>query len=107
MCVILSVQIALALMLLPKQRMTRRWSRPDVLMGLAILTSLTIILRLELAALLIPLAIQAWWYDRVDLLEGGFAVGFSALASLSKPSTAVSVVSELTMSCPPPLFRRE
>lgn len=77
-------QIALACLLLPKQRTTRRWSRPDVLAGLAILTILAVILRLELIGLLIPLAIQAWMIDRVDWLEGGFTMAVSALASLSE-----------------------
>ena len=80
-------QIALACILLPKQRATRRWSRPDVLAGMAILTILAIIIRLELVGLLVPLAIQAWLQDRVDWLEGGFTIVVSALAALSTRST--------------------
>jgi alpha-1,6-mannosyltransferase len=78
------VQIALACILLPKQRTTRRWSRPDVLLGLALLTGLAVTMRLELLGLLAPLAIQAWMYDRVDWLEGAFTI----------ISTAVSCASE-------------
>lgn len=76
--------MALALILLPKQRETRRWSRPDVLVGLAIMTSLAVVLRLELAGLLAPLAIQAWYLDRLDWLEGGFTMLTSGLVALSK-----------------------
>jgi hypothetical protein len=45
---------------------------------------LSIILRLELVGLLVPLAIQAWWFDRVDWLEGGFTILASGLAALSR-----------------------
>ena len=86
-----TAQIALACILLPKQRTTRRWSRPDVLAGLAILTILAVILRLELIGLLVPLAIQAWLIDRVDWLEGGFTMAVSTLASLSEYHKCTSV----------------
>lgn len=77
-------QLALALILLPKQKETRRWSRPDALAGLALLTASAVILRLELVGLLIPLALQAWYYERVDWLEGAFIVTASGLAATSQ-----------------------
>ena len=77
-------QVALACILLPKQRTTRRWSRPDVLLGLCLLTGLAVTMRLELLGLVAPLAVQAWMYDRVDWLEGSFAVISTAISCASK-----------------------
>lgn len=77
--------------MLPKQRETRRWSRPDVLYGIAGLTCLSVILRLELAGLLVPLIIQAWYMDRLDWLEGGATLLSSALAALSKWAEVLSI----------------
>lgn len=64
--------------------MTRRWSRPDVLLGLSLLTGLAITLRLELLGLLAPLALQSWLYDRVDWLEGLFSILFTAVSCTSQ-----------------------
>lgn len=80
-----AAQVAIACTLLPKQRTTRRWSRPDVLLGLSLLTGLAVTMRLELLGLMAPLAVQAWMYDRVDWIEGSFAI----------VSTAISCASEL------------
>ncbi|KAK9895497.1 glycosyltransferase family 22 protein [Cystobasidium minutum MCA 4210] len=77
------VQVAIACTLLPKQRTTKRWSRPDVLLGLCLLTGLAVTMRLELLGLMAPLAVQAWMYDRVDWLEGSFAIISTAISCAS------------------------
>lgn len=40
-------------------------------------------MRLELLGLMAPLAVQAWMYDRVDWLEGAFAIVSTAISCAS------------------------
>lgn len=62
-----------------------------MLYGIAGLTCLSVILRLELSGLLVPLVIQAWYMDRLDWLEGGATLLSSALAALSEWAEVLNV----------------
>jgi hypothetical protein len=74
-----SAQVALAWIIFPTLRRTRRSSSVDVLCGLALLASLAIILRLELVGLLLPLALQALLSGSVTLWDG---LSYGVIASL-------------------------